>query len=273
MVNREYALEVLTNLGATIETAENGVEALAYIKDMEFDIILMDCLMPIMDGYEATRKIRELEKQDADRKRLPIIAFTANAMKGDREKCMDAGMDDYLSKPVRKDDLYQKITEHCPDLAQSSVSHDHKGEDHRQNTDNSVQDISSTVPDSFDISDLDVLDRAVFDDMKSLMKERFELILTGYIEGAHQYAQEIDKGLSIKDIQMIIQAAHPLKSSSVSLGFVSVSKAAENLETTARQVADSAEDFTSLADLVADLKLQIEGMETILNQELEQIRS
>ncbi len=105
-VNRKVGLMFLQRLGYHSETASNGIEAVSAVRKNRFDAILMDCQMPEMDGYEATRRIRRLEQAS---RRTPIIALTANAMQGDREKCLEAGMDDYLSKPVDLNALSGKL--------------------------------------------------------------------------------------------------------------------------------------------------------------------
>lgn len=103
--NREMVEQLLKGFGCTVSYAENGIAATELIKaKKKFDLIFMDCQMPLMDGYEATRSIRSLEKTGS-LKRTPIIALTAHAMKGDKEKCLESGMDDYLTKPTRKNDL------------------------------------------------------------------------------------------------------------------------------------------------------------------------
>lgn len=94
--NRELAVELLSKRGIRVETPNNGREALERLSNEDYDAVLMDCQMPEMDGYEATRRLRQQEKY----KLLPIIALTAHAMKGDREKAMDAGMNDYITKPI-----------------------------------------------------------------------------------------------------------------------------------------------------------------------------
>lgn len=106
-VNLEVGIGMLEALGCRVDIAENGVEALEAIGKKVYDLVLMDCQMPVMDGYEATRKIRQGEKQlagaageDQIQQHLTIIALTAHAMQGDRQVCLDAGMDDYLSKPI-----------------------------------------------------------------------------------------------------------------------------------------------------------------------------
>lgn len=101
-VNQKVAMGMLRKLGLNCEVAQNGLEALDLIGKHSFDLILMDCQMPEMDGFEATKRIRAGEDIYH---RLPIIALTANAMKGDREKCLAAGMDDFLSKPVRLEEM------------------------------------------------------------------------------------------------------------------------------------------------------------------------
>lgn len=101
-VNQQVAVSRLQRLGYSVETADNGAIALEMLAESDYDLIFMDCQMPVLDGYEATRKIRKLEGIKAE---LPVIAMTANAMSGDREKCLAAGMSDYLSKPVKNDEL------------------------------------------------------------------------------------------------------------------------------------------------------------------------
>ena len=137
LINQKIAKIILEKLNYSVDIANNGKEAVSKIQTFNYDILLMDCQMPEMDGYEATRKIRELEageqmleireKKSADREvlnannkeinqksqilnnRIPIIAMTANALAGDREKCLESGMDDYITKPINKKLLKDKI--------------------------------------------------------------------------------------------------------------------------------------------------------------------
>jgi PAS domain S-box-containing protein len=110
-VNQKVAVRLLERLGNEVHVARNGLEAVAAAERQPFDIILMDCQMPEMDGFQATAAIRAAE---GDARHTPIIALTANAMQGDRERCVEAGMDDYLSKPVRADELTAVLDQWAP---------------------------------------------------------------------------------------------------------------------------------------------------------------
>lgn len=107
LINQKLATYMLTNLGHKVVIAANGREALDKYKTSDFDVILMDVQMPVMDGFEATSLIRQAEKGTG--KHTPIVALTAHAMKGDRERCLDAGMDDYISKPINHKELMDTL--------------------------------------------------------------------------------------------------------------------------------------------------------------------
>jgi CheY-like chemotaxis protein len=107
-VNRMVAETMLAQFGIEVHAAENGLEALELYDQWPYDMILMDLQMPVMDGLEATQLIRKQEQRSG--KHTPIIALTANAMEGDRERCLHSGMDGYLSKPVTLERLGQEMT-------------------------------------------------------------------------------------------------------------------------------------------------------------------
>ena len=104
-LNQEYMRELLEMIDIAVETASNGQEALNLLAKQDFDGVLMDCQMPVMDGYEATRQIRKQEKF----KDMPVIAMTANAMKGDRDKVLAVGMNDHIPKPFKIDAMYATL--------------------------------------------------------------------------------------------------------------------------------------------------------------------
>ena len=108
VVNQRVALRILEKAGHRVAVASNGIEALQAFDQHTFDAVLMDLQMPEMGGFEATAKIRERERGV----RIPIIAMTAHAMTGDRERCLEAGMDDYIAKPIRASALLELVAKY-----------------------------------------------------------------------------------------------------------------------------------------------------------------
>jgi CheY-like chemotaxis protein len=110
-VNQKLAKVMLTKAGYQVEVADNGEEAVEKYKQSpeDFDLIFMDVQMPKMDGIQATKVIRKYEEQPATRRHIPIVAMTAHAMKGDREECLEAGMDDYVTKPIKRELVFESI--------------------------------------------------------------------------------------------------------------------------------------------------------------------
>jgi len=115
VVNQRVALRVLEKAGHRVVVANNGAEALKALDQRDFDLVLMDVQMPEMGGFEATARIRERERRSGAH--LPIIAMTAHAMTDDRERCLEAGLDDYISKPIRASDLIELIGKYRPQPA------------------------------------------------------------------------------------------------------------------------------------------------------------
>jgi two-component system, sensor histidine kinase len=116
IVNQTVTKGMLQRFGVTVDTASDGEQAFRLHAGQQYDVILMDCQMPTMDGFETTRRLRKKEEQEQAR-HTPIIALTANAMEGDRERCIAAGMDDYLAKPINREALVRCLQRwlHTPD--------------------------------------------------------------------------------------------------------------------------------------------------------------
>ena len=104
-INQMVAQKMLEKIGLKATLANNGIEALKLLKEQVFDLVLMDCQMPEMDGFDATREIRKLDIKALNQQPVPVVAMTANVMSGDRERCLEVGMDDYIGKPVQRDKL------------------------------------------------------------------------------------------------------------------------------------------------------------------------
>jgi CheY-like chemotaxis protein len=126
VVNAKLAVRLLERLGCHVDVASNGHEALKMVQSIPFDLVFMDCQMPEMDGFEATRAIRAWENTsrvgESPVSQLPIIALTANAMQGDRERCLSAGMNDYITKPLSRADLARVLEASKPRAADSATS-------------------------------------------------------------------------------------------------------------------------------------------------------
>ena len=104
-INQIIAQKMLEKVGLKPMLANNGVEAMQKLNEQIFDLVLMDCQMPEMDGFDTTREIRKLEIKATNQGSIPVVAMTANVMSGDRERCLEVGMDDYIGKPVQRDQL------------------------------------------------------------------------------------------------------------------------------------------------------------------------
>ena len=115
VVNQKLAVHLLEKASYLTDTVANGKEAIKALETGSYDMVLMDIQMPEMDGYEATRTIRD-PRSNVCNHNVPIIAMTAHAMKGDRERCIEAGMDDYVSKPIRLEPLLETIRRFLPEL-------------------------------------------------------------------------------------------------------------------------------------------------------------
>jgi len=118
-VNQLLAVRLLEKRGQHVQVAGNGREALEKLKIADFDLVLMDVQMPVMGGFEAAAAVREMEKGTG--KHIPIIALTAHAMKGDRERCLTAGMDGYIGKPIRSEELFEQIEALIPSVPLARV--------------------------------------------------------------------------------------------------------------------------------------------------------
>ena len=225
-VNLKVAARLVENMGLAIDTAENGQIALDKIASKQYDLVFMDCQMPVMDGYQATRALRQRERQNG-LPRLPVIAMTANAMAGDRQKCLDAGMDDYLSKPIKKDLLQETIQRWLKRRQQTRP-----GE--RMNQETPPPSAAAPTP-TEPAQQPPVLDDTVVNDLLDIMGEDFLELLHVYLRDAPRLVQNVRKAARQGDVQALITPAHSLKSSSANVGAMRLSALAKQMEQKARQ--------------------------------------
>jgi PAS domain S-box-containing protein len=213
LVNRKVALSMLKKLALEVATAVDGREAVERCAQQGgYDLILMDCQMPVMDGYAATRAIREQEGGG----HTPIIALTANAMESDRQKCLDAGMDEYLAKPFTRIEL-------------STVLGKWLGKD-RAAASEAIEkpvgaDTASTVESTAPVLDAEKLAR-----LRAAMGEDFAELVPAFLQDAEQMLEALRRANAGADAAQVRRIAHSLKSSSANLGAMRVSELAKGLE-------------------------------------------
>ena len=243
-VNRLFAQKLLTKMGFTqLDLAEDGKQALDMIADNDYALVLMDCQMPEIDGYEATTKLRERE---AEGEHLPVIAVTANAMVGDKQKCLNAGMDDYLSKPLKREGLQAILAKW---LAQANIAPQAAAVAATQ--DQTVV-VKTEAPEESPI-DLEHLEMFTDGDADE-EKELFEM----FMEQAALNMQELQD--SLEDDEDWRKAAHKFKGSAANMGAVALAASCKIAE----------EEFTATLDkkdqFLADITTQLEIVEAFINK-------
>ena len=223
-VIQEVVCSMIANLGGTVELVDNGREALNATLARDFDLVLMDCQMPIMDGYEATRAIRgsyqalDRAEPGQGRKRATIVAMTANAMAGDREKCLAAGMDDYVSKPFTQDELSDVLLRWFqPKHLQASTA---SGAEATEVTPiRGARAVGGRQSQS--VSDNSPLDGRVLDRLRKISPNGdtvLRKVVERYLEATPKLIETLQRAADENDSDGLFRAAHTLKSSSGMLG-------------------------------------------------------
>ena len=228
-VNQEIALVMLETLGCSVTVAQNGREAVDQAQTTTYDLILMDCQMPELDGFEATRLIREWEQSNS-RSSTPIVALTAHATPGDREQCLAAGMNEYISKPFSMDDLRAVLTSWLqPAPTQSTVE---------QPAPQPTVTLVPVTPEPESEACL-IVDVKAWKSITSLQKPGKEdilaKILTLYLAHSQQLVDTLHQGMNAGDATAVNQSAHSLKSRSAVLGALSLATLCQQFETLSRQ--------------------------------------
>ena len=250
-VNQKLALQLLERMGYRADVAANGLEVLAALKRQAYDVVLMDVHMPEMDGITATERICQEWSVDS---RPWIIAVTANAMQGDREKCLDAGMDDYISKPIRVEELVRALKQ-CKPQSQAPHPNNLTSNEALASTSKHPKPLTVKHP-----TDPDVLDAKVLQTYLITMGERGTALLNQlidtYLRETPKVMCAIEQAVTQADAAALDISAHSLKSSSAALGAVRFSQLCKDLEAMGRegQTAGS-------AMLVEQLKAEYDRVE------------
>ncbi len=212
-VNQEVAKAMLTRLGLEFDLANNGEEAVARMARQSYEVVLMDCQMPVLDGYAASARIRDTESET--RRRTPIVALTANAMEGDRERCLAVGMDDYLAKPYTANQLEQVLRRWLPDPLEA---HGAQGD----SKDTAAESASTAI-------DFQVLEQFRELDPQGgtgLMRQ----IVDVFLQSSDQMVSQLQQAVAAGDAEALRQSAHSLKSSSANVGAQTLSELFRSLE-------------------------------------------
>jgi CheY-like chemotaxis protein/HPt (histidine-containing phosphotransfer) domain-containing protein len=278
-VNQVVGQTMLESIGCSVELVSNGLEAVEALSRNSYDLVFMDCQMPEMDGYRATRLIRE--REDAQRSEdngkishVPIIALTAHAMQGDREKCLSAGMDDYVPKPFGKVQLRAVLKK----WLDGRKSHKKKvmvsSSDGKGMPCTPLQASTQSLPDSTlaseQSSSQSVIDQKVLDNIRALQEEGKEdllnKIITIFLNDSPERLKELRKAVNSGDASSINRIAHTLKSSCANLGAMNLSSHFKEMEAMGR---------TNLIEQAPELLSQIEieflAAEAALKSELEKV--
>jgi PAS domain S-box-containing protein len=248
VVNQQVILGMLKHLGCTAEVVHDGCSALQELDKKSYDVILMDCQMPHIDGFEATRIIREREQQSANNgsaPHIPIIALTANAMEGARDECLAAGMDDYLAKPFSITQLHALLNTWLPNTAKNEVevNKSHDGEFPMLDSANMQQVDKDDSP----------IDKSALYRIKAVQQpgkpDLVEKIINLYINDAQSLCHNIHEAVGKGDPQALSKAAHSLKSSSANVGALKLANLCKELETLGRANSiDNAQDIINQMD-------------------------
>lgn len=223
VVNQKVLLRMLTELGYNAEAVNNGKEAIEHVQQGNFDAVLMDVQMPEMDGFTATKQIRNLKDNPS---KIPIIAITAHALKGDKEKCLEAGMNDYLTKPINVKQLAK--------LLDSWVN----------------VDVGLKEKEFVEVQqDSGIFDQQRFNEM-SLGDVSFQReLLMDYFEDLDQRLNKLDELLEKRELDKVINEVHTIKGSSFSLGAIRIGEEALGIE-----LSGKSNDWESVSQRLQTLK-------------------
>jgi len=232
IVNQKVATHFLERMGITVKLANDGAEAVKYFDIGMYQIVLMDLQMPVMDGFEATRRIRDFEGW---RQRTPIIALTANAMSGQMERCLAAGMDGFLTKPLEVDPMREIISRYCeqePDIVMHTAE---QGGHEPHISEAKAEQLLNTPAASVSQVDVSKLDELTGGDTDFLVE-----LVQAFNQSATQIVEELQQASAREDRTAIGRAAHKLKGASANMQINSIRELCAALEGHATTLSEDA---------------------------------
>ena len=267
--NQQVAEAMLERLGIRCSIANNGIEALKLLEQAKYDAIFMDCNMPQMDGYEATNQIRKL---DSEVSQTPIIAMTANVMKGDREKCIQAGMNDYTKKPLKLDKLIEKLSRWVEVVEATDLEGAESKKEVGFETDTNLTMINHEV--LSDTAQQTAIDAKVVEILRENVGNGFNDMVQVYIDDMEILLRSLEKSVVDNDASSLRHYAHSIKGSSSNFGATRLVYFARKLEEIGKNdTVEGAHDliqaiFPQAALVIAELKKEIgdNKIDTLLMQ-------
>jgi PAS domain S-box-containing protein len=273
LVNQEVSKQMLCQLGCAVEIANNGEEALQAMKRQpNFDLIFMDCNMPKLDGLQASQQLRDYE-QSVRRRRIPIIALTAEVMPNTKERCLAAGMDDYLTKPILLANLKRTLTlwlernissseRNVSSLAVKELLSESMSSVSRADDQKSKPNIASN-----NSSQADFLDFTVFNDIRQHFKKyQIRHIIDSYLRELPNYLTAVQQALATQDSQTLYLAIHKFKGASATLGAKKIVERCNFLELLTRQ-----EKLAEISLQLTQLQVECDIINDILTKEREEL--
>ena len=253
-INRIVAEGILLKFGLSIDLACNGEEALQAMKHISYDLVFMDCQMPVMDGYEASRQIRDLQIT-VNNPQIPIVAMTANVMKGDREKCLAAGMDDYIGKPVDIHKLLQILKHWLPQSCQVSKNN--------KNHDSSLQGQKQNInqPQLINHQSKPVFDRQDFSERMMNDEALIRTVAEAFVADMHSSLEQMKAHVVAGDTIQAGALGHKIKGAAASVGGLAYSDIAMQIE-----LAGKASDINTLYQLLPLLEKQFNLLENAMQE-------
>ena len=257
--NQEVAQAVLEGAGIVVTVVNNGEEAVSAVRNTPFDAVLMDIQMPKMNGYDATRAIRDLPQGGS----IPIVAMTAHAMKGDEEKCLEAGMDGYIAKPVNQDRLFHtlwRLLRHRQPLPEGEAPEEEGADESGSYREGLPKEALLKAADSSEEKDTSLADRLAEINLgkplsaMNMDDATVKRILLGFQSDNRGTAEKIRKARAGNDLEEVRQLAHSLKGSAASIGAEKLNEAAKALETACRQSEASPGGASDLDGRIAQLE-------------------
>jgi PAS domain S-box-containing protein len=235
LVNQEVAKAMLTRLGCQVTVAENGEQALQELDKDDYDLIFMDCHMPKIDGFEATLRIRQHEQEMLTKPHIPIIALTASVMPSNRQRCLTAGMDDYLSKPVKTADLRKVLKQYLTKDPLPLRTEEPKAESKPISNIDREPELATNHQPSASIENRPVLNTDFLAQLRQDMRGRgINWLIDVFLNELPTYLQEIQEALTTQDTELLHLKVHKFKGGSKNLGASRMVTWCEQLETFAQ---------------------------------------